>query len=537
MKIPVLLADDESLLRSLVKRLINWDELDLEVVCEAADGKEAIQLIETHNPQIAIIDINMPYINGLELTQLISEKFPNIQVIILTGYPDFSYAQKALRAKAVNYITKPIDASELKEALIQARDSVITKDSFNREYVSLMSEAFRGQAAIKSDYIRRLINGFVKDNEQDILRQLQQWNEHWQPGGFIVMVINVEPEDSYYTDSSDQVLFLNALANIALEIVNRNRACDALTELDLTIAMIVQISQAEYEAGLTPLVNDCQEIIQLSRHHLKINPTIVLGSIQSSATAIAKSYKDANHLLKERFYNRKAIMVFQPETTSTLNKIDHIPAASAINILSDLMLGHFEEAAVAVENIFREAEIYRVPEEYIKSISINILSVFQNYLSHKNLSLPEFSLNGSLDFAISTDSIQELRDNVLYLLKAIIEQAEAAYETIQIHPTVKKALIEIDQRFNDPELSLDQIAKTIFTNPSYLSTLFKKETGKTLTEYLVAYRMKKAFDLLKVDLRSEITDIATNVGYRDVYYFSRCFKRHFGVSPNHIFNS
>ncbi len=90
------------------------------------------------------------------------------------------------------------------------------------------------------------------------------------------MVINVEPEDSYYTDSSDQVLFLNALANIALEIVNRNRVCDALTELDLTIAMIVQISQAEYEAGLTPLVNDCQEIIQLSRHHLKINPTIVL---------------------------------------------------------------------------------------------------------------------------------------------------------------------------------------------------------------------------------------------------------------------
>ncbi len=534
MKIPVLLADDEYLLRSLVKRIINWDDLGLEVVCEASDGEEAIQLIEQHHPKIAIIDINMPFINGLELARIISERFSHIQVIILTGYPDFTYAQEALRAKAVNYITKPIDAQELKNALTIARDSIKAQEHFNREYVNLMSEAFRGQSAVKSDYLRRLVNGVIKDDDPVIIKQFAQWDERWQSCGFIVIVVSIETVDSSCSSPPDQVLYLNALANIALEIISQNRSCEALIELDMTITLIAGMACQDWNHQFKQLENDCLEIVRLSEQYLKISPSMTIGSCQQSPTMVTRSYSEAIHLMKERFYRHEPILVLQPDAQKTTSLNVSLPADTATKIHSLLLLGHFKQAHHSVEHIFIQAEQNRVPEEFIKSVSLNLLSVFQTYLAEKNLTVPNGSLNDMIALALSASSIHQLRSLVLDRLSTITTLAESVYDSVQMHPIVRNALVEIDQRYHEPILSLDQIAKTLFVNPSYLSTLFKRETGQTLTEYLVDFRMKKAISLIKTDIRRDISEVASAVGYRDVYYFARCFKRHFGSSPYHV---
>ena len=111
-KLRVLLVDDEIMIREGFKRLFDWEAHDCEVVGEAADGMEAIAQIDTLRPDIVIIDINIPIMNGLKVIQLSRIKHPDTAFIIVSGYDDFSYCREALRLQITDYILKPVNYEE-----------------------------------------------------------------------------------------------------------------------------------------------------------------------------------------------------------------------------------------------------------------------------------------------------------------------------------------------------------------------------------------------------------------------------------------
>ena len=111
-KLRVLLVDDEIMIREGFKRLFDWEAHDCEVVCEAADGMEAIAQIDTLRPDIVIMDINIPIMNGLKVIQLSRIKHPDTAFIIVSGYDDFSYCREALRLQITDYILKPVNYEE-----------------------------------------------------------------------------------------------------------------------------------------------------------------------------------------------------------------------------------------------------------------------------------------------------------------------------------------------------------------------------------------------------------------------------------------
>ena len=136
-KLRVLLVDDEIMIREGFKRLFPWEEHDCEVVGEAADGMEALSKIDTLCPDIVIMDINIPIMNGLKVIQLVRIKHPEIAFVVVSGYDDFSYCREALRLKITDYILKPVNYEEfgtcidnLKIALIQNRS---VQQSVNQE--------------------------------------------------------------------------------------------------------------------------------------------------------------------------------------------------------------------------------------------------------------------------------------------------------------------------------------------------------------------------------------------------------------------
>lgn len=129
-KLRVLLVDDEIMIREGFKRLFDWEAHDCEVVGEAADGMEALAQIDTLKPDLAIMDINIPIMNGLKVIQLCRIKHPDMAFVIVSGYDDFSYCREALRLKITDYILKPVNYEEfgtcidnLKIALFQHHSS------------------------------------------------------------------------------------------------------------------------------------------------------------------------------------------------------------------------------------------------------------------------------------------------------------------------------------------------------------------------------------------------------------------------------
>ena len=111
-KLRVLLVDDEIMIREGFKRLFDWGAHDCEVVGEAADGMEALAKIDALAPDIAVMDINIPIMNGLKVIQLARIKHPDMAFVIVSGYDDFSYCREALRLKITDYILKPVDYEE-----------------------------------------------------------------------------------------------------------------------------------------------------------------------------------------------------------------------------------------------------------------------------------------------------------------------------------------------------------------------------------------------------------------------------------------
>jgi two-component system, response regulator YesN len=143
-------VDDEKLTREGIKESFDWEKIGVEIVGDAEDGIQALSRIEELNPDIIICDVRMPKMDGIELTRVIRSKYPQMQIIFLSGYSDKEYLKSAIKINAVDYIEKPVDDEELKEAVLRAAakcrelkkpDSDI--NDFSCELDSLLDEVYK----------------------------------------------------------------------------------------------------------------------------------------------------------------------------------------------------------------------------------------------------------------------------------------------------------------------------------------------------------------------------------------------------------
>lgn len=127
-KLRVLLVDDEIMIREGFKKLFDWEAHECVVVGEAADGMEAITKIDEEQPDIVIMDINIPIINGLKVIQLSRVKYPSMAFVIVSGYDDFSYCREALRLQITDYILKPVNYEEFGSCIDQLKISLYNNE-------------------------------------------------------------------------------------------------------------------------------------------------------------------------------------------------------------------------------------------------------------------------------------------------------------------------------------------------------------------------------------------------------------------------
>ena len=186
--IKIMIADDDFLVRSNIKLMVKeltgrGEQEPLEVVAEAADGAEAVRLLDSILPDIIISDIQMPKTNGIELQRYANQCRPSVKFIMLSNYDDYEYVREALRNGAVDYILKHKLSAELLSATISRAIDLINEDSGSR----LTKELKKGYslAALKRDFILSLIAGFYQQPEDiksriTVLGSLSR-SRIWQP--------------------------------------------------------------------------------------------------------------------------------------------------------------------------------------------------------------------------------------------------------------------------------------------------------------------------------------------------------------------
>ncbi|BCG59850.1 hypothetical protein PUR_32750 [Paenibacillus sp. URB8-2] len=138
----LILAEDEEDVREGIIGQIDWERYGFEVIDHAENGKEAAELIDRVLPDVVVTDIQMPFMNGLQLAEYIRSRHPGTKIIILTGYDEFEYAQRAIKLQIDEYILKPFSSQELIDVLLKVKGT-IEAEIAEKENIHVLSEHYR----------------------------------------------------------------------------------------------------------------------------------------------------------------------------------------------------------------------------------------------------------------------------------------------------------------------------------------------------------------------------------------------------------
>ena len=135
----LLIADDEYWTREKIRSMIAWEEYQIAFMPPAQDGEKVLQILEADRPDILITDINMPFLNGVELVKRVKDQYPEIVILVLSGYDDFAYVKETLMAGAINYLLKPVTKIDLIRALSKALELISEKEENERQTLKAAS--------------------------------------------------------------------------------------------------------------------------------------------------------------------------------------------------------------------------------------------------------------------------------------------------------------------------------------------------------------------------------------------------------------
>lgn len=156
--IKLFLVEDEIVMREGIKKHIPWDAEDIDFVGEAGDGELALPMILEKRPDILITDIKMPFMDGLQLSEIVKKKLPDTRIIILSGYDDFSYAQKAIACGVTQYLLKPVAPGKLLECIRTVRDDILKSRESGENDWSALAVKEKKRAAMER-FFRSMVIG------------------------------------------------------------------------------------------------------------------------------------------------------------------------------------------------------------------------------------------------------------------------------------------------------------------------------------------------------------------------------------------
>lgn len=530
--VKLFLVEDEIIMRNGIKQ-IDWASQDIELVGEAGDGELAYPMILEMKPDILLTDIRMPFMDGLELSERVRRDLPDIQIIILSGYDEFTYAQKAVSLGVTEYLLKPVPPDKLLETVVRVREKIEEERKKDEdEFSGGVTEEKRELQ--KQRFFRHLVMNTKTSPE--LLDMARQLDINLTARFFCMILVTVRIEGETAGNYSQT---RNELSDHLQTILSDQTGCTLFDRSENGFALLIARNSEE---SLAKSIGQITENVTAAAGTVKhLHYFIAVGTTVGRVSEIRSSYEQATKAASYRFLIDRDQVIYA----------DHLPARGGVR--DDGALDFSE--AVANQN-FRE-----ILEDFMRTGTreeiVPFVSEMFETVSEKNLKSHIFMTYVLMDmyltmlrFAkaaeIATDDIEEkcgrmndllkdefsmeaARQYIADYLDALLTKRDSNKEK-RFGISLQKAVTYIDENYCRDDLSLSGVAAIANISPNHFSVLFSQEMGMTFMEYLIGRRMKKAQELLMMtDMRS--SEIAYEVGYKDPHYFSHTFKKNVGMTP------
>lgn len=520
-QLKVILVDDEMLIRKSLRMKIDVEKLGLFIIAEFSNTKKALEKLSELEPDIIITDICMPGMDGIEFSEECIHLFPQIKVIILTGYDEFNYAMRSIKIGVADYLLKPIKEDALNSSLYKIRTKIFEERSKKEERKKLEMQIKEHIPVFREKFLIEMMHRKVDDTIFRDKMESYQVRLHPTDTRIQIAAIEVKPVKSFLVEHSDILLYLKARELIEqffesdeylfffkdelgrIIIANNNPTMPFIECLDLLQKMIITRLKCYINIGISLKKDNYQKLGAAYKEAIE---ALNIGSLEEDNCIL--SYSNLGKLEIE----------VSGEEQSIWNEI--------ASLVQNGMVDKIENQLLLLWKLFEDDKEYGVQKAKIRigdiySWCLKIMVSMQIEGYYKKLG----KLEGSYELDFNLQTMYQIAKEVLLY---------TASEIARINEREKGDLIEEIQTFliknmDKPQLNMNDVAEQFHISAGYMGRLFKKFVGKTYSEYLSEIRLHKAKDLL---LHSELKgyEIGTCIGIHDAHYLSIWFKKMTGFS-------
>lgn len=526
----LLIVDDEYLERQAITLILAQTNTPFKVVGEARNGNEAVRLAVELEPDIVLLDIKMPGMDGLTAAKEIKKALPASAFVFLTAYDEFDYAQEALRVGAVDYLLKPLRSKDLLKVLEKARQLLLEEKVKQEERKKLQEQLAEALPWLRVNLGLGLIFGLWEERtaveQQARLVQLEVLPQ---------VAFGVYVESRSYADT--EVLTRMELLRYQLQqIIEKTLGQNPFGLcLPLSERMLIGLWGTHEPEPQPRLRQLAESIIKDASERLSLGVTVGVGSFCEDIAYLPRSVWEAQtaaHL--GMFYFGPERVVHIDELKQEADGNDGAYSAKEKDIIEALRSGNREEVSCLFRKFLGFFSRGQGTDLYlIKARMMSMLAAFE-----RTFGLGQQEEQTGEAFHVFNEfarrmalcrSVEDLEEWIVELA-ATAENLSSERDSGSTAGMVKKVLAYINENYQR-ELSLTELSRIIFLSPDYFSRVFKEQVGFTFSEYILRMRIDKAKELLaETDL--PMGEVGRKVGYPDPNYFSRIFGRVAGVSPS-----
>ena len=488
----VFIAEDEPASMDFIKNIVSQKCPEFYVVGEAYDGAEALEKLLENPADVLISDVEMDDVNGIELITKLASIHPQTHSIVVSGYSDFAYTQGALRAKAVDYILKPINIQQLVERLDKIAEKLRKDYRENQLYIL--------HSCISKNLVDKKAVDYYFNSELFSLTLIHKGG-HEDAGGIEMMGREV-----LFTNNYKDCWILSGRNSSELLVISESENCMERIE-----QIIDGFSDGNY---CTTVFSDLCKIEDVNKTAKliasQLDECLTIGKTQTVKLGVQEN-------------------VLIPNTTA----ITATPHAKVLDCheflsMSDFYLQNgdikgFEDELVRNFRLWEDGEYNAVQVGRALDLLFSRISRHQSTRRYYNYSNP-------LALALlNATTMEELMAMVLGIFNDMLELKTHTRQSTEAHFDV---IDEYISRHYMEALSLQGVCNRFYISQTYLSRLFRKHRGMSFNDYLTILRIERAKEIIAKNKSIKLKDVAQMVGYPDSSYFSKVFRLHVGCAPS-----
>lgn len=511
----LLIVDDEILTRTGLISSISWEDLGIDEVYEAADGIEGLKMAEKYKPEIILSDVRMPRMNGIDMLYKVREGAPDTIFIFMSGYSDKEYLKAAIKLRAVNYVEKPLDLTEIEQAVRTAAERHLQIVE-SRQSKDMRLNIVASKLALALTHPWHSVKESAEQLASDYCQKYGTTEVFHAAATVIVQAPETPELPIDYIQTTEKQLH-DMIRPLHLHIISTEKKTNLFVfhifrRMDFTPQLLLSI-ESYLKDIFTPVKN----------FHFTI------GAPVSGLHRIYDSYSSAVIALQSTYF-------FSPGTCLTPGKLRKYPGNEPDEQLPASFASSLEhEDKDRAEELCRQ--LYSCCHENPSLLQRTVQSLYYQLFTAISDQRRSRQIAGS-ELLLTPEAIIERTEGFFFyqeLHQALLDALEDFWQDLNSAESENSSvyLIKsyIQRHYGNPMLSTKEISEYASLSASYACTIFKNETGQTLNQYLTEYRLKKAQELLN-DPRNTVSGVSTMVGYNDSNYFSKAFKKYTGISPS-----